>query len=349
VDQVTQILLGATAAEAAFGPRLGWRAAVVGGAAGFAPDLDMLLRPFAPPLFPVEIHRTFAHSLVAVPVGALLVGGLFAAWKGYRRHGLWLVAAAFVGWLTHGPLDACTSYGTMLLWPFDRTWIAWDLISILDPVYSLTLLVGLVWALKARRTRPAWIALALACLYLGAGYLQRERAAGVQQRLARARGDRIEHGRVIPVLGGLVFWRSLYRSGGRVHADQVRLLPGREPAVLEAGSQPVFAARDLPPDLVDRAGVVPVFRRFRVFADGFTTRLPEHPDVVGDLRYTLTAGFTPAWGIRVVAGERPAWVELASFRRPDLERLAGSMLGTAGTYVPLAALLHPPAAGSDGR
>lgn len=335
MDQVTQILLGGTAAQALLGGRMGRRAAVVGGVAGFAPDLDVLLKPLADPIFPMEVHRTVTHSLVAIPVGALLVTALFLPWKGYRRCGAWLYLAALVGWLTHAPLDACTSYGTMLFWPFARTWVAWDLVAIVDPVFSLVLLVGLAMSVRRKRMAPARVALALAVAYLGLGYVQRERALAVQADLAAARGHVVTHARVIPRMGGLVFWRSLYREGGRVHADQLRLVPLRPPAYLEGASAEAFTPADLPPDLVGGAETRAVFRRFWVFADGFLVRVPSAPSVVGDVRYSLTAGFDPVWGVVIEPDARPVWVDLAHVREGDLRRLLGTLLGTSGRYQPV--------------
>ena len=52
-----------------------------------------------------------------------------------RRRGLsfrqsWLYCTA--GYATHAVLDACTTYGTMLLWPFSDARFAWNTISIID-------------------------------------------------------------------------------------------------------------------------------------------------------------------------------------------------------------------------
>ena len=40
-----------------------------------------------------------------------------------------------LGILTHGFLDACTSYGTSLFWPFSSTRVSWNVISIVDPFF----------------------------------------------------------------------------------------------------------------------------------------------------------------------------------------------------------------------
>ena len=62
-------------------------AALVGAVAGMTADLDVLIRSSADPLLNLEYHRHFSHSLLFVPLGALLkrspraaqVGLVFAA------------------------------------------------------------------------------------------------------------------------------------------------------------------------------------------------------------------------------------------------------------------------------
>jgi inner membrane protein len=334
MDQATQILLGGVAAQATFGRPLGRTACVVGAVAGFLPDADMALRGLADPLFPLEIHRTFSHSLVAVPLGAALVTLLFLPFPPFRQRKLAVFGAAFVGWLTHAPLDLCTSYGTMILWPFDHGWYALDIVSIIDPIFTFTLLVGLLLALRRRSPRPAWAALALALLYLGLGALQRERALEAQATLAAARGQKIEHARVIPVMGGLLLWRSLYVATGEIHADAFRLVPGLATEVAEGGKLPRFVAADLPEGVPDRAHVREVLDRYLAFADGLAARTPGEESVVGDMRYSLTPAFDPVWGLRLVSGEAALWVERAHVDR-DLGRFLETILGQNASWHPL--------------
>ena len=344
MDQVTQVVLAGAAAQVAFGRSLGARAAVAGGLAGFLPDLDVLLRGMADPLFPIEVHRTFTHSLAVVPLGAALTTLLLLPLPRFRAAWGAVFGAAFVGWATHAPLDACTSYGTMLLWPFSRAWIAWDLIAIVDPLFTATLLVGLVLAIRRRRARPAVVALTLALAYLGLGLVQRERAFDAQRALAGNRGHSIDHGRVTPVLGSLLLWRSIYVADGEVHGDGLRLVPFAAPRVQGGGKVPLFRPVDLPADAPP--GVKAAFGRFHDFADGFTARTPAEPDLVGDLRYSLTWGFEPLWGIRLPTGGPPAWAERRELRAERLETLLGTVLGTAGEFVPLAATVR---VGADDR
>ena len=54
----------------------------------------------------------------------------------YRQ--VWFIA--LLGYGTNGLLDACTTYGTLLLWPFSNARIAWNNVSVIDPLFTLPLL-----------------------------------------------------------------------------------------------------------------------------------------------------------------------------------------------------------------
>ena len=174
--RLTHGLLGAAASQAIFGRKLPRSAGLIGMVAGMAPDLDLLLSVGTDPLASILYHRQLTHSLIFIPIGALLVSQLFIWMRSFKGVRLAVYGAALVGYGLHGPLDACTSYGTLLLWPFSYTRIAWDVIAIVDPIFSVTLLVGVLWALAVRQPRPAQVAVCLALIYLGFGVWQCNRA-----------------------------------------------------------------------------------------------------------------------------------------------------------------------------
>eukprot|EP00494_Astrolonche_serrata_P005892 UN05909 len=94
---------------------------------------------------------------------------------GFKR----IYAYSFVGYATSGLLDACTSYGTHLLWPFSDERVAWNIIAIVDPVFSLILMVGLLLGFRYRHATPARSVLVLATIYLMIGTWQHHRAKEV--------------------------------------------------------------------------------------------------------------------------------------------------------------------------
>ena len=130
--------------------------AAAGALAGLAPDADILIGSTTDPLLAIEHHRGFTHALIFVPAGAALVAALWLLGTEWRERGRWLAlwAAAGISYLSHVLLDAATSYGTRLFWPFSDERAGWDWIAIVDPAFTVPLLVGLGWlwidGLKAR-------------------------------------------------------------------------------------------------------------------------------------------------------------------------------------------------------
>src|SRR5688572_15614791 len=222
MDPLSHVLLGAASGLAiARGERR--LAALAGAAAALLPDADVLIGSDTDPLLTLEYHRQFTHAFVAAPVGALLVAA--ALWLLLRgRAGLTqLYWPALAGYLSALLLDACTSYGTQLLWPFSDRRFAASVVAVIDPVVTLILLVGVGAALRSSRPRPAGVAVLLVLVYLGFGWLQRERAEALVERAARDRGHTIARHEVKPTLGNLVLWRSVYLTGKDYVVDAPRV------------------------------------------------------------------------------------------------------------------------------
>jgi inner membrane protein len=321
VDPVTHVLLGATLSHAAFGRQLpGRTAALAGGLAALAPDADIFIRSSTDPLLAIEYHRGFTHALAVAPAAAALVAGLWLLRPQWRRRQqwVWLWAACLLAYVSHVLLDAATSYGTQLLWPFSRARFGWDLVSIIDPIFTSALAIGLGWSL-ARRTRPpAMIALCLAAVYLFLGGVQRGRAVEAQRALASTRGHVPERFEVMPTLANNIVWRAIYVHDDRIWSDRVRV-GWFSPAAVRAGwSLPLVRVEDLSPAERQR-NRQRSFERFAWFSEGWVARSPTDPSVLGDMRYSLSAeAFDPIWGIRFAGPDAPAdvvWVNRTRDRR----------------------------------
>lgn len=337
MDPLTQGLLGAAAAQAAVGGRLP-RAALIGLVAGMAPDLDVLIRSGTDPLLATEFHRHFTHALLFIPLGGLVCALPWLLMKTYRSRWRETVLASTLAVATHGLLDAFTSYGTLLLWPFSRMRIGWDWIAIIDPLFTFSLLVGLVWGVLGNGRRPALAGMAAALMYLSFGALQHSRALAAQEEIAAVRGHAIDQGEAFPTIGNNLVWRSLYRSGETIFADRIRVswrgeiqwTPGSRVARVSVGDLPEAEATD-PRTRRD-------FLRFSWFAGGWVARHPEDPSVYGDVRYSLqTHAFDPIWGIRLHPGEPVPveWVSRTRDRELHLAKLWSEILGSSPDYQPL--------------
>jgi inner membrane protein len=335
MDPLTQGLLGAAAAHAVFGRRLGTRAMLVGAVAGVIPDADVFIRSASDPLLAIEVHRQFTHSFAFIPVGGIVAALPWLARRANRDAWKPILGASIAGYATHGLLDACTTYGTQLFWPFSRLRVAFHAISIIDPVFTIALVVGLVLAALRKSPRPAAVALAVCLAYLATGAVQKGRALDVQERVAVSRQHEITRGAVFPTVGNQLVWRSLYQSGGTLHADRLRVPPLGEPTFVPGMSVPLTEESSLSPDESENERVVRDFRRFRWFSDGWLARDAGDPSVIGDVRYSMrTDAFEAIWGVRFHPDRAipTEWVDLSRQRRIRTGDLWGEITGRNARY-----------------
>ena len=301
MDPLTHALLG-TAASQSFVKehRNTLRAAAVSGfLAALTPDLDVLIRSSTDPLLTIEYHRQFTHSLIFIPFGALLASLIL--WWVMKRYLTFreLYLAALLGIATHGLLDSFTSYGTQLLWPFSDFRVAWNVVSIIDPVVTLGLLS--FTTLSFIRVRKFWARTGLVffALMMGFGWFQQQRAEQAVYALAEERNHTPERLVARPSFGNQLLWRVHYIDDGNIFVDAVRagITGGIQLYEGESGEliQPErdfssFRGTILYSDL----------QRFAHFSDGWLAWHPEIPGVLGDARYAMVpSSMSPLWGVEV--------------------------------------------------
>jgi inner membrane protein len=146
MDTITQIALGAAVGEATLGRRIGHRAILWGGLCGLFPDMDVLI-PYGDAVKSFTYHRGFSHSLFVLtaltPVFVWLILKIHPGTREHRPRWLMLV---FLALITHILLDGLTVYGTQILWPLPTPPVMWSTIFIIDPVYSIPLIGGVLAA-----------------------------------------------------------------------------------------------------------------------------------------------------------------------------------------------------------
>ena len=113
---------------------------------GIFPDADVLRDIFShDKLLVVTWHRSITHSLVLLPVWALLLGGVtrwFVKWRKWEAPSFGALSAIYaVGILSHILLDLVTSFGTMIWSPLEWSRPAWDLVFIIDFTLTAILLL----------------------------------------------------------------------------------------------------------------------------------------------------------------------------------------------------------------
>ena len=304
MDPFSQGVLGASWAQVRAGHGKLAPAGLVGAVAALTPDLDTLIQSPSDPLLFLEYHRQFTHSLAFAPIGALICTLLLhRAFRARLSFGETYLAA-LLGFVSHGLLDACTSYGTQLLWPFSDARIAWSIVSVVDPAFTLPIFVLVVLAARRKHSLYAACAAVWAFAYLGLGAVQHERATEVGAAMASERGHDPVRLEAKPAFGSVLLWKIIYEHEGRYYVDAVRTrfgttaFPGESIAKLDLPRH--FPWLDL--DSQQAADV----ERFRRISDGFLAIDTAAPERIVDMRYSMVpneiAGF---WAIVLNPGAAP--------------------------------------------
>jgi inner membrane protein len=192
VDTLTHALSGALLARVtaprAAPPRSVPRRVAAGFLAAAAPDLDFVIG-FAGPVEYLLTHRGVTHSLVMLPLWALVLSWVLA--KLLREPGGWraLYGVSALALLAHIVGDLITSFGTMVFAPLSDWRAAIGTTFIIDLWFSGIILAGLVASAVFYRSRiPALAASVALAGYVGLQYLQRQQAIEFAERYVAEKG-----------------------------------------------------------------------------------------------------------------------------------------------------------------
>ncbi len=330
MDSLSQIALGAAVGVVAMGRRTApWKAALWGAVAGTLPDLDVFI-DHGDPIRNMVLHRAETHApfwltLFSLPFAAA-VARLHGEWDRWKRW--WL--AIWLALVTHPLLDGMTVYGTQLGLPFTNHPYGVGSVFIIDPLYTLPLLVGTIWALRtngrgltdgpgAHRGHAANIAgLVLSTTYLGWGVAAQAHVDGIARQALAAQGIAAERVLVTPTAFNSLLWRVVVIDGapnGAHYHEGFRALLDKGPAMhfdrFERGTA-------LAAELQGIEGV----RRIQAFSRGFWAVWQDGGRIgITDLRM----GQEPAYNFRFAVAERrspltPLAAPEQVGRRPDLRR-----------------------------
>lgn len=190
MDSLTQAALGAAVCIASTGRGTPvWKAAAWGAVCGTLPDLDAFI-DHGNVVVNVTLHRGPSHAPFWQTLAAVPIGVAVASLAGERSRWARWCAAIWLVLVTHALLDAMTVYGTRLALPFDDRPFGVGSIFIIDPAYTVTLLVGIVAALAMRDARGRrWNAagLVVSTLYLAFGVAAQQHVHGVVDAALEAR------------------------------------------------------------------------------------------------------------------------------------------------------------------
>ncbi|MCA3241442.1 MAG: metal-dependent hydrolase [Rubrivivax sp.] len=225
MDSLSQAALGAAVAVAVMQRRTAlWKAAAFGAVAGTLPDLDVFI-DHGDPILNMVLHRAETHALFWLTLFSLPLGWAMAALARERHQWRpwWLASWAVL--ITHPLLDAFTVYGTQLFLPFSNEPVGLGSMFIIDPAYTLPLLLGVLAALafaqRAAALKLNAAGLVLSTAYLGWSALAQAHVADVARESLAAQGLKADRLLVTPSPFNTVLWRvvavdeagSTYREG----------------------------------------------------------------------------------------------------------------------------------------
>jgi len=314
MDIITQGLLGAAVAQSGSKQSETKIATGIGFLAGMLADADVLIHSAEDSLLTIEFHRHFTHALLFIPFGALIAAMLLWPFLRKRIAFASLYFYCLLGYLLSGVLDAFTSYGTYLYWPLSNERVSWHLISIIDPVFTFTLLFAILMGLKLKKTVAARAGLVLCGLYLAVCAWQLNRAETFVRQLAEQRGHTIERLVVKPTLGNNLLWRSTYINHDVIHVDALRAgfngikhYPGSSVAKL--------AQTEINNTFASDSVLYNDINRFNYFSDDYLAWYPGKPNVIGDMRYALLPdSIEPLWGIKFDTDQSLQHARFVTFR-----------------------------------
>ena len=297
MDPVTQGAFGAIFAQTISSKKKILVGSIVGCFAGLAPDLDIFIRSASDPLLKLEYHRQFTHSLIFIPIGALIVT-LFSRLL-FKKYLSWseTYLFSFLGLATHGLLDACTSYGTQLLWPFADERISWNYISVVDPFLTIPVILAIIFAIIMKNKYITLFGIAYILVYLTFGAYQENRAQFVGKSIANLRGHDSKDHTAKPSLGNLFLWKTIYEDDGFYYVDAVRLF-----SKLEYCQGTKIKKLDLLndfPELDIKTQQYKDIIRFDWFSQGYLGKVIDK-NIITDVRYSAVPNEVDGlWGIRI--------------------------------------------------
>ena len=306
MDPISQGTLGAALAQAGSRGASKLKAAtLLGCLGGLAPDLDVLIFSPTDPLLFLEYHRQFTHSLAFIPIGALVVAALAHRLAARQLSFKEAYLYCLLGYATHGLLDACTTYGTVLLWPFSSQRFAWNNVSIIDPILTLPMLALVIIGVRRRSPRFAIAALLWAACYLALGVVQRDRALAAGTELAASRGHTPIRLEAKPGFANLILWKTVYETERRFHIDAIRVAAAIQ--VFPGDQAPKLAVQEHFPWLDPNSQQAKDLARFHWFSNGYLALDKQAEGRIVDIRYSVVPNeIAPLWSIELAEGKPPS-------------------------------------------
>jgi membrane-bound metal-dependent hydrolase YbcI (DUF457 family) len=182
------------------------------------PDVDSVAGFWGTAVY-LEQHRGITHSLIGIPVLAMLLAAAMYIFSGnfWKTYAIALIAMA-----THPALDYLNPYGLRPFLPWNDAWYYGDYLSIIDLYLDAALLLGLVagWRFPYRKKLAAFASLLLAVAYIGFRADMHSRAA--------AQVHDLEKWAVLPTSSATT-WNVISSTGTHLSSTDICAVPCTRP------------------------------------------------------------------------------------------------------------------------
>jgi inner membrane protein len=253
----THTLVGLAIARTAAGNGVR-RAAVIAAIASNLPDIEIVTGFFGTPAY-IEFHRGITHTLIGVPVLALLLAGAVHFFSGNFRK---TYVLALIVMATHPLLDYANTYGLRPFLPFDGKWYYGDILFIFDPYIDAILLLAIIVGrfVQKRGRAAAWASIILVVAYVG-GRVELHEMAKSRMQAFVARTPAAGKWAVFPRMLDPFTWDGIAQIDNQLVRMRVRALHGVENEItrMDRGSSTEVVAQARK---AESAGVLLRFARF---------------------------------------------------------------------------------------
>ncbi len=334
MDPFTQGIVGTTVAQSGSKKDTLIIASVIGLLAGLSADLDIFIRSSTDPLLFLEYHRHFTHSIFFIPFGALICAIVFY-YLFSKRNNLSFRQTyffSFLGYATHGIIDSFTTYGTLLLWPFTDERIAWNTISVIDPIFTTPVFIFVILSIVKRNKKFSIYAIVWILFYQMIAYMQKLRAEDLIYNYAQTFKHKVEYIEAKPSFGNIIVWKVIYSTSEKYYVNAIRLsldykiYPGESIEKLDVSKS--FPWLDVSSQQAKD------IEKFRWFSNGYLGVDKKNSDIIYDVRFsTIPNQVEGLWGIKLDENKNNfEHVEYVTNRKRDLDRFNILINMVSGTY-----------------
>ena len=300
MDPLTQGIVATTASQSISCNKKLIIISIVGFLSGLSPDIDVFIRSKEDPLLFLEFHRQFTHSLLFIPIGGFICSTFFyyLFTKRFNLSFKETYIYSTIGYATHGIIDSFTTYGTQLLWPFTNDRFAWNTISVIDPLFTIPVIILCLFTLSKNNKIYSYYAIAWMLSYQAFGLIQKNRAENIINIYALKSGHQIDSIEAKPSFGNIIVWKVIYSDDTNYYINAVKLglnhiiYPGEMIKKLDIKNDLKWLDTD--------SQQFKDLERFKWFSNNYLGLAKSDNNIIYDIRFSAIPNEVEGlWGIRL--------------------------------------------------